>query len=150
MSEKIKAQPRVSRLVVGLGKTSRPNVDRDEWVKTHYEIEFEIGAGLTPDEFEKARKAALQTIEGWLAESVVKSALAELNPAELDKLPWKEYKPGHRNAWIFANTEGAERLFEAIKSVQSGKVEVGGFVYRLSGKELQFISRTVVAEATQK
>jgi len=150
MSEKTEQKPRISRLVVGLGKTSRPNVDREEWVKTHFEIEFEIGAGVTPEEFEKARKAALQTIQGWLAESVVKSSLADLNPAELDKLPWKEYKPGHRNAWIFANTQGAEKLLEAIKSNANGRVEVGGFIYRLSGKELQFISRTVAAEATQK
>jgi len=150
MSEKAQQKPRISRLVVGLGKTSRPSSEREEWVKTHYEIEFEVGGGVTPDEFEKARKAALQTIEGWLAASANKSALAELNPAELDKLPWKEYKPGHRNAWIFANTKGAENLLEAIKSAQNGKVEVGGFAYRLSGKELQFISRTVAAEATQK
>jgi hypothetical protein len=150
MNDKAEQKPRINRLVVGLGKTSRPSADREEWIKTHYEIEFEIGAGLTPDEFEKARKAALQTIEGWLATSANKSVLAELNPAELDKLPWKEYKPGHRNAWIFANTQGAENLLEAIKSSQNGKVEVGGFVYRLSGKELQFISRTVAAEAAQK
>jgi len=150
MGEKTEQKPRISRLVIGLGKTSRPSTDREEWVKTHYEIEFEIGAGVTPDEFEKARRAALQTIEGWLAESVGKSPLAVLNPAELDKLPWKEYKSGHRNAWVFANTQGAEKLLEAIKSAPNGRVEVGGFVYRLSGKDLQFISRTVAAEAVQK
>lgn len=150
MTEKTEQKPRISRLVVRLGKTTRPSAEREEWVKTHYEIEFEIDAGVTPDEFAKARKAALQTIEGWLASSANKSMLAELNPTELDKLPWKEYKAGHRNAWIFANTEGAEKLLEAIKSAQNGRVEVGEFVYRLSGKELQFISRTVAAEAAQK
>jgi hypothetical protein len=150
MSEKGQQKPRISRLVVGLGKTSRPSSEREEWVKTHYEIEFEVGADVTPDEFEKARKAALQTVETWFSESISKSPLAELNPSELDKLPWKEYKSGHRNAWIFANTKGAEKLLEAIKSAPNGKVEIGGFAYRLSGKDLQFISRTIAQEATQK
>jgi len=149
MSDKTKQKTRIGRLVVGLGKTHRPS-EAEEWERRYFEIEFKIGEEATPEDFAAAKKTGIDTILGWLNEPLAKSPLAELNPAELDKLPWKEYKAGHRNAWIFANTQGAERLIEAIRSAPNGRVEVGGFVYRLSGKELQFISRTVAAEATQK
>lgn len=136
-------------MVVGLGKTYRPS-EAEEWERRYFEVEFKIGEEATPEDFAAAKKAGIETILGWLNEPLAKSPLAELNPAELDKLPWKEYKAGHRNAWIFANTQGAEKLLDAIKSNANGRVEVGGFVYRLSGKERQFISRAVASEATQR
>jgi len=40
----------------------------EEWVKGYFEIEFDIPTGVTPDEFGKARKDALKSIENWLEE----------------------------------------------------------------------------------
>jgi len=63
----------------------------------------------------------------------------------LDNLPWKPYKSGHRGAWIFADTKGAEKLVELIKESQTGKVPIGEFEYRLShGEDRSFVSRNPI------
>ena len=41
-----------------------------------------------------------------------------LDPKELEKLPWKPYREGHRSAWIFANAKGAEQLREILKEAK--------------------------------
>lgn len=69
----------------------------------------------------------------------------ELSPEQLEKLPWKPYREGHRAAWIFADTEGAEKLHELIKESETGKVPIGEFEYRLSkGDNRDFISRNPI------
>jgi|WetSurMetagenome_2_1015567.scaffolds.fasta_scaffold11738_5 hypothetical protein len=40
---------------------------------------------------------------------------ATLNPDDLAKLPWRKYHESSPNAWIFANTPGAEALFTMLK-----------------------------------
>jgi hypothetical protein len=72
-------------------------------------------------------------------------AQLELSPEQLEKLPWKPYREGHRAAWIFANTKGAEKLYKLIKESQTGKVPIGGFEYKISkGKDREFISRNPI------
>lgn len=80
----------------------------------------------------------LEDLEDWID--------ASLGPqlAELGKLPWKPYKEGHRAAWIFADTKGAEQLAEMIRHSEEGKVEIAEFTYRFSGPKenpTMFISR---------
>lgn len=91
-------------------------------------------------------KRILEDIEDYIAKHSG-SPLAKLNPAQLDALPWKPYREGHRAAWIFSETKGAETLVEAIKHSKAGKIELGGFSYKLSGPKenpTMFISRTPV------
>jgi hypothetical protein len=72
-------------------------------------------------------------------------AQLELSPQQLEKLPWKPYREGHRAAWIFADTKGAEKLYELIKESQTGKVPIGEFEYKISkGKDREFISRNPI------
>jgi hypothetical protein len=72
-------------------------------------------------------------------------AQLELSREQLEKLPWKPYKKNHRAAWIFADTNGAERLYELIKESQRGKVSIGEFEYKISkGKDREFISRNPI------
>jgi hypothetical protein len=151
MSDK---KARITRLVVGLGRTSRPDLDREEWNRAYYELEFQFSEGTTSDDFELSRKSALEAIELWLSEKAEAPAPAKPSPLsleELDRLPWKPYptsKTG-RNAWIFANAEGAEKLHEAIRKSVKG-VEIEQYVFRFSGPAedpKMFISRNVKAEA---
>jgi len=70
----------------------------------------------------------------------------ELDPKEIGSLPWKLYREGHRSGWIFANQSRAERLAEAIRSSQNGRVKVGDFEYQFSGDQHKFISRRPLKE----
>lgn len=66
----------------------------------------------------------------------------ELSPQQLDKLPFKPYKEGSKAGWIFADIEGAEKLYALIKESQTGKVPLHGFEYSISkGETREFISR---------
>jgi hypothetical protein len=119
--------------------------------RAFYRFNYQIEACLEDGEDLSATRAKLvETVDGWLKEDIAKhsqSALAKLNPAKLDTLPWKPYQEGHRAAWIFAETKGAEPLVQAIRRSETGKIEVGGFSYKLSGPEENpnlFISRTPV------
>jgi hypothetical protein len=112
-------------------------------MRDYYEIEFLIDQDVTLQEFKKAREAAVKQINEWLNEKTAPETAKEaLDPAELDKLPWKPYREGHRAAWIFSNTEGAEKLVEALK--EKGKLEIDEYAYRFSGPKddpKRFISR---------
>ena len=62
----------------------------------------------------------------------------------LKNLPWKSYKTKqtaaqNEEAWIFADTKGAEALLAKLKTKE--KVQIDGFNYQSSGKEMKFISR---------
>ena len=67
-----------------------------------------------------------------------------LDPKELEKLPWKPYREGHRSGWIFVDLEGAKQLREILEQAKK-PIRVGGFTYRLSkGSTRDFISRNPV------
>lgn len=70
----------------------------------------------------------------------------EVDPKEIENLPWRPYREGHRSGWIFSNQSGAERLAEAIRSSHNGRIEIRGFEYRFSGDQDKFISRRPVKE----
>jgi len=102
------------------------------------EIEIKIKIVVTPE-----LKALLRT----LVQEKPQTGLPD--PAELDKLPWKPYKEGHRAAWIFADHKDAEELADLIRHSETQKVEIGEFRYRFSGPKenpLMFISRTPITE----
>ena len=44
----------------------------------------------------------------------VKAQLS-IDPKEIEKLPWHPYREGHRAAWIFADTKGAEELKKLLE-----------------------------------
>ncbi len=130
-----KPDPYISRLVVKADKTGALG----------YEIEFQFPYGTTMPEFELARLKGLKAINDWLRQNtgpVGSAAPQNLDPAAIENLGWKLYKEGHRAGWIYANTVGAEGLAAAIK--QQGKVTVGEFEYKFSGRKEEpekFISR---------
>ncbi len=77
-------------------------------------------------------------------EKELKKQLPPPTAEELEKLPWKLYKPPHRAGWIFSNLPETQGLVEAIKLSAKGEVEISEFSYRLSGPEedrRMFVSR---------
>jgi hypothetical protein len=98
----------------------------------------------------QAVKMRLEDIlDQWLSvEAKPEVEVPKLDLAELDKLPWTAYKtkePAKEGeaGWIFANTEGAEGLVKVMQKCE-GKLELGAYEYRFSGKEKQFIARKPV------
>jgi hypothetical protein len=70
----------------------------------------------------------------------VSAPLFSIPAEEVEKLPWKQYKEGHRAAWIFAN-KAPVRLLELL---DKGPVEIEEFTYRFSGPlddAKKFVSR---------
>jgi len=69
-----------------------------------------------------------------------------INPEDLEKLPWHPYREGHRAAWIFANTEGAEELKKLLEESKK-PLRIGDFSYKIShGETRDFISRRPLTE----
>jgi hypothetical protein len=132
---------RITKLVVSRGHSVPTEGPDGEWVKTFYTVEAELGEG---EDLAAARLELVNKINGWLGKPVSVEKALELDPAELDKLPWKPYREGHRAAWIFSNQQGAKKLAEAIRASSNGKVEIGDLAYRFSGPKEDrklFISR---------
>ena len=139
----------LKRVVVGKGKTSRPS-DAEEWSKEYYEIEASIENSA---ELESAKANLCGLIDGWLSPqkpaTTATPKRTQLNPQELEKLPWKTYKSKedckpNEAGWIFTNTQGAEALSDLIK--KQGKeavVQIGDYRFdvKFSGAEKQFIGR---------
>jgi len=139
LSKEEKPKILLTKLVVGKGKTSRPS-ESEEWIKTYYELTLE--GPFDVKEFDTVKDAAEATIDQWLG---LREVEKRLDQAELDKLPWKPYREGHRAAWIFSETKGAEELANMIRDSKNGKIELGEFTYRFSGPKenpVMFISRT--------
>ena len=136
---------RISKLLVDRGKTKSSS--GKEWTRVLYGIEFEFSSDATVKDFEDARQAAEARISEWLKEKVAeKPAMPSwrVDPAQLEKLPWKPYREGHRAGWVFSNLPEAQDLAKAIRESPEQKIEVGEFQYRFSGPKedpLLFISR---------
>jgi len=149
----------VKRLVVGKGKTARPN-DAEMWTKAYYELEAVIEDVEDLANLENVRELLEGKIDGWLSLSkptvkpaaIPSQALPQLDPDELAKLPWKTYKTKtdckpEEAGWIFRNTLGAEALANLIEKQGKGTpVQIGPnkFECSFSGAERQFISRKPV------
>jgi hypothetical protein len=140
-----KPKVRISRLTVDRGE-SKSN-SGEVWKRCFYGIEFEFSSEATAKDFEDAHQAADAKIIEWLKEKVAEKPATpswRVDPAQLEKLPWKPYKEGHRAAWIFSNVPEAQPLAQAIRESPEQKIEVGEFQYRFSGPKedpLLFISR---------
>ena len=140
---------RISRLVVDRGKSKSSS--GEEWNRVLYGIEFEFSPDATGKDFEDARQAAEARISEWLKEKVAEKVVEKpaapswrVDPAQLEKLPWKPYREGHRAGWVFSNVPEAQDLAKAIRESPEQKIEVGEFQYRFSGPKedpLLFISR---------
>jgi hypothetical protein len=141
---------RITRLVVGLGRTSRPDLNREEWQRAYYELEFQFSEGTTSKDFELSRKSALEAIKLWLSEKPAEEPKpSAVSIEEIDKLPWRSYQtkdligPGH-HAWILWERDGGEELAKAIREAPEQKLKIGPYEFAFSGKEKQFLSRKVV------
>jgi hypothetical protein len=137
---------RVERIVMGKGKSVSKD-GSEVWLRTFYQVEAVLEQGDDPKEVrEKLERMLIQ----WLSdeEAMLEEKVPKLDLAELDQLPWTTYKtkePAKEGeaGWIFANTEGAEELVKAMQK-REGKLELGAYEYRFSGKEKQFIARKPV------
>jgi len=137
---------KVERIVVGKGKSVPRDGPEGEWSKVYYQLEALPAEG----EDVQAVKMSLEGIlDQWLSvEAKPEVEVPKLDLAELEQLPWTAYKtkePAKEGeaGWIFANTNGAEELVKAMQKCE-GKLELGAYVYRFSGKEKQFIARKPV------
>jgi hypothetical protein len=140
----------VKKLTVARGASV--SHDDERWDRVFYSIEAEV------DETElQVAKAELQgMINAWIVDALahplvpVSKAEAEQIPqidlAELEELPWTSFqtkqpaKPGEAG-WIFTNTEGAEELAKALEA-KEGKLELAEYIFRFSGNQKQFVSRS--------
>ncbi|MBT0160975.1 hypothetical protein G4O51_13440 [Candidatus Bathyarchaeota archaeon A05DMB-2] len=134
---------KVERIVVGKGKSVPVAGPDGEWSKVYYQLE----AVPTEGEDVQATRMSLEGIlDQWLSvETKPEAEIPKLDLAELDGLPWTTYKtkePAKEGeaGWIFASTKGAEELAKAMQKSE-GKLELGTYEYRFSGKDSQFISR---------
>ena len=59
--------------------------------------------------------------------------ISKTDASNLSSLPWKPYREGGFEGWIFSSTKGAERLAERLRKEKS--VIIDGVTYTLSGPE---------------
>jgi hypothetical protein len=137
---------KVERIVVGKGKSVPRDGPEGEWSKVYYQLE---AVPAESEDVQAVRMSLEGILDQWLSvEAKPEVEVPRLDLAELDKLPWTAYKtkePAKEGeaGWIFANTEGAEELVKAMQKCE-GKLELGAYEYRFSGKEKQFIARKPV------
>jgi len=137
---------KVERIVVGKGKSVPRDGPEGEWSKVYYQLEAVPAEG---EDVQAVRMSLEDILDQWLSvEAKPEVEVPKLDLTELDKLPWTAYKtkePAKEGeaGWIFTNTEGAEELVKAMEKYE-GKLELGAYEYRFSGKEKQFIARKPV------
>lgn len=148
----------VKKLTVARGASV--SHDDESWDRVFYSVEAEV------DEAElQVVKAELQgTINAWIVDALAHplipvskgeaEGIPQLDLAELEELPWTSFqtkqpaKPGEAG-WIFANAEGAEELVKALEA-KDGKLELADYVFRFSGDQRQFVSRSPKAKKNAK
>ena len=137
---------KIERIVVGKGKSVPVAGPDGEWSKVYYQLEAVPAEG---ENVQAVRTGLEDILDQWLSvEAKPEAEISKLDLAELDQLPWTTYKtkePAKEGeaGWIFANTKGAEELVKAMQKCE-GKLELGAYEYRFSGKEKNFITRKPV------
>jgi hypothetical protein len=137
---------KIERIVVAKGKSVPVDGPEGEWSKVYYQLEAVPAEG---EDVQAARMSLESILDQWLAAGMKPEAeIPKIDMAELDVLPWTTYKtkePAKEGeaGWIFSNTKGAEELVKAMQKSE-GKLELGAYEYRFSGKEKQFITRKPV------
>jgi len=98
----------------------------------------------------KTLVSRLEEIERSFKEMPIEAKVQlSIDPENLEKLPWRPYREGHRASWIFADTKGAEQLRELLEESKK-PLRIGDFSYRLShGETRAFISRRPIKEKKQ-
>ena len=141
----------VTKIVVGKGRSEdRTQGKEGKWLKVFYEIEATLDEGEDP----VAAKLGIEhMLDQWLQGEIVgPEDPPKLDLANLEALPWTTYRtkelaePGH-TGWIknprnfpdFDDPVAADLAKTLTRS--DGKLELGEYVYSLSGKEKQFINR---------
>ena len=142
----------VKKLTVARGASV--SHDDESWDRVFYSIEAEV------DETElQVVKAELQgMINAWIVDALAHplvpvskteaDQIPQIDLAELEELPWTSFqtkqpaKPGEAG-WIFSNTKGAEEMVKALEA-KDGKLELAEYIFRFSGPENRFISRSPV------
>jgi hypothetical protein len=137
---------KIERIVVGKGKSVPHDGPEGEWSKVYYQLE---AVPVESEDVQAVRMSLEGILDQWLSvEAKPEVEIPKLDLAELDQLPWTTYKtkePAKEGeaGWIFANTKGAEELAKAMRKSE-GKLELGAYEYRFSGKEKNFITRKPV------
>jgi len=137
---------KIERIVVGKGKSVPHDGPEGEWSKVYYQLEA-VPAGS--EDVQAVRMSLEGILDQWLSvEAKPEAEIPKIDLAELDQLPWTTYKtkePAKEGeaGWIFTNTKGAEELAKAMQKSE-GKLELGAYEYRFSGKERNFITRKPV------
>ena len=137
---------KIERIVVGKGKSVPHDGPEGEWSKVYYQVE---AVPAENEDVQAVRMGLEGILDQWLsAEAKPEAEIPKIDLAEIDQLPWTTYKtkePAKEGeaGWIFANTKGAEELAKAMQKSE-GKLELGAYEYRFSGKEKQFITRKPV------
>jgi len=140
----------VTKVVVGKGRSEgRIQGQEGKWLKVFYEMEATLDEGEDPG---AARLGIEHMLDQWLQGEIEEPEdQPKLDPEKLDALPWLTYKkkpaePGH-SGWIknpeyFPDFDDpvAVDLAKALTH-SDGKLELGEYIYSLSGKEKQFINR---------
>ncbi len=130
-----------------LARVSRPQAD-GAWETREAEHETLRPSGVT---VEDAVRSELEVLERSLRASLPPGLQPtiqpdpQVNPAELERLEWRLYKPPHSAGWIFADK--APRTL--IEQLENGPVTLDKFSYKFSGPEEKprlFVSRAPVKE----
>jgi TATA-binding protein-associated factor Taf7 len=146
------------RLVVEKGVTAKVGED---YVKATYLLEVDLSILEQNDKVvEDAKKRVENMVDKWIDEekgvaSIHKEVaeMPDLDLAELEKLGWKNFQKEPCKplevGWIMRNTQGAEKLSEAIAKA-NGELEIGNLIYCFSGDKQQFINRKTPKKESAK
>ncbi len=66
----------------------------------------------------------------------------QLDPSVLERLPWTPFQEGHRAGWVKIDKASPD----FVQALRKGPVELGGFVYKLSGLDGKLIARNPVGK----
>lgn len=141
-------------------EVSYESADGKKWTKIRYGLE-EDAYGLSPDVFPtskvlEVRGKLLEQIDAWLAEDMgaqKPKSIPQTEPLDLkmlEALEWRQKKNPDGSyilakkgewGWIFKTNPKANDLLFAISEADN-KLELGLYIYTISGDQLQFINRT--------
>jgi len=141
--------------------SGRQYVPSDEIVTS---VKWDDGEGLSwIERFQGLNEATAQAICEWSNPAVQQPAPALEQPSEghnsadpkppdealLDRLPWKLFREGHEDGWVFSDLNDAtvQQLRIFLEAQDKPPVAIGRFKYRFSGFKEQprkFISRAPI------
>jgi len=147
--------------------SGRQYVPSDEIVAS---VKWDDGEGLSwIERFQGLNEATAQAISEWLNPGVQQAAPNSKQPSQvytsgaaqppdgaaLDRLPWKLFKEGQADGWIFSDFDDAiaQKLRTFLEQQDKLPVPVGRFKYRFGGHkdgQRTFISRSLIKEQVRR